>query len=286
MNKKKFMLLIKTAVLACFFTSCGEAEEATSSTTSSSTGSGAGTEATTEEGKLTSITETEKISLIALGNEDVPVGRYGKEILEAMSIWEDLEGKISYASNVKEVLTQVELGSVDCGIVYRTDANSSDNVEIVETLDSSLLESPVTYPAAMVATSAYPAQTAWFLDFLTTEIAHEIFLEHGFTVIGEATEAVSVELEPCTLTIFAAASLTESITVLCENFQEVHEGMEFLISFDSSGTLATQIEYGAEADIFLSASTTEMIRLIESDFIKETDSFSLLENEVVLIRGK
>ncbi|MFI3254030.1 MAG: molybdate ABC transporter substrate-binding protein [Eubacteriales bacterium] len=238
------------------------------------------------EKQIFSITETEKISLIALGNEDVPVGRYGKDILVAMSLWDDLEGKISYASNVKEVLTQVELGSVDCGIVYRTDANSSNKVEIIEILDSNLLETPVIYPVSLLENSQHPLESACFLDFLGSKTAREVFTDYGFTVLGEEIQQDSIILDSCNLTIFAASSLTESLSFILEKFQEEHEGIEFLVNFDSSGTLATQIEYGATADIFLSASNAEIIRLTEAGFLEETNSFSLLENEIVLIRGK
>lgn len=238
-----------------------------------------------EEKKITSITETDQISLIAVGNEDVPVGRYGKEILEAMCLWSELEGKISYASNVKEVLTQVELGSVDCGIVYRSDAKSSDKVEIVEIFDSSLLKSPVVYPAAMLANSAFPQAVECFLDFLTTETAYNVFSNCGFTVIATEKERNLCSLEPCTLTIFAATSLTESLTVLCDAFEREHDGVNFLISFNSSGTLATQIEFGATVDIFISASNSEMVSLTEANLIKKTDIFPLLANEIVLIRA-
>lgn len=65
-----------------------------------------------------------KADLVALGNEDVPVGQYSAEILTNLGIMDELEqsGKITYGSNVKEVTTQVAEGTADCGIVYQTDA--------------------------------------------------------------------------------------------------------------------------------------------------------------------
>lgn len=67
---------------------------------------------------------TDKVKLIALGNSDVPVGQYSEEIFTNMGIWDQLnaDGKITFGSNVKEVLAQVEEGAVDCGVVYSTDA--------------------------------------------------------------------------------------------------------------------------------------------------------------------
>ena len=70
---------------------------------------------------------TDKLSLLALGNEDVPVGQYSTEILTNLGILDKLEadGKITYGSNVKEVTTQVSEASADTGIIYATDAYSA-----------------------------------------------------------------------------------------------------------------------------------------------------------------
>ncbi len=278
---KMMKLLPPLASLALLLSACSS-EDTTSSTL------GASTKPDTVATTTTTATDFvwEEVSLLALGNDDVPVGRYGKELLEKMGLWEELQGKISYASNVKEVLSQVELGSVDCGIVYRTDANSSSQVEIVETLDSSLLENPVIYPACSIQSSENLSQAEDFLEFLTTDVAQEIFSASGFTVLGEAGTWEEAEVEDCTLTIFAAASLTEAITALCDRYEQRYEGVEFLLSFDSSGTLATQIEFGATADLFLSASTTEMDRLELGGYLEESHRIALLENEIVLIVGK
>ena len=63
---------------------------------------------------------TDKLSLLCIGNEDVPVGAYSLEILTALDILDALEssGKLTYGSNVKEVTTQVKEGTVDAGIIY------------------------------------------------------------------------------------------------------------------------------------------------------------------------
>ena len=70
---------------------------------------------------------TDRLKLLALGNEDVPVGQYSTEILTSLGFLEGLEtdGKITYGSNVKEVTTQVSEASADAGIIYATDAFSA-----------------------------------------------------------------------------------------------------------------------------------------------------------------
>ena len=68
---------------------------------------------------------TDKLSLLCIGNEDVPVGSYSLEILDTLGIdiaQLESDGKVTYASNVTEVANQVKEGAVDCGIIYATDA--------------------------------------------------------------------------------------------------------------------------------------------------------------------
>ena len=68
---------------------------------------------------------TDKLNLLCLGNEDVPVGSYSLEILDTLGIdiaQLEADGKVTYASNVSEVATQVKEGAVDAGIIYATDA--------------------------------------------------------------------------------------------------------------------------------------------------------------------
>lgn len=244
---------------------------------------------TTTADPITSITDlnTDKVSLIALGNSDVPVGRYAQEALTSLGMWDEIQDKISYASNVKEVLSQVALGSVTCGIVYATDAATSDDTMIVEYIDNSLLATPVLYPAALLTNSTNPESAATFLAYLLNESSIATFEANGFTVIADATAQSTFPaadtLEPCTLTIFAAASLLESVTAISEAFMVDYAGIEIIASYDSSGTLATQIEYGADVDIFISASTSEVDDLIDLDYIEEEQVLDLLANELVLI---
>ena len=80
---------------------------------------------------------TDRLGLICLGNEDVPVGAYSEEILTNLGILDKLEAdsKITYGSDVKEVTTQVKQASVDCGIIYATDAYSA-GLTVVDRLDT------------------------------------------------------------------------------------------------------------------------------------------------------
>ena len=94
------------------------------------------------------------------------------------------------------------------------------------------------------------------------------------------------------LTVFAAASLTETLTEIGKSYEKLHPGVRVVFSFDSSGTLRTQIAEGALCDIFVSASPKQMDALdIRAgaaknpkglDYIDGDTRFNLLENKVVL----
>lgn len=127
--------------------------------------------------------DTDKVNLIALGNSDVPVGQYSEEIFTYMGIWDKLneENKITFGTNVREVLAQVEEGGVDCGVVYSTDAAVSDKVEIVASAPEGS-HKEITYPAAVLKTSANADEAKEFIDYLKTDECTAVFEEAGFVV--------------------------------------------------------------------------------------------------------
>ncbi len=96
--------------------------------------------------------------------------------------------------------------------------------------------------------------------------------------------------EQTTLTVFAAASLTETLTILGEKYTELHPDVEVLFNFDSSGTLKTQIAEGAPCDLFISAAPKQMNQLDTTseanteglDFVLQGTRINLLENKVAL----
>lgn len=127
---------------------------------------------------------SDKLTLIALGNSDVPVGQYSEEIFTSMGLWDDLNaaGKITFGTNVKEVTSQVGEGAVDCGVVYATDAYSAKLTPVDEAPEGSC--KPVIYPAAVMKNSAHPAEAQAFLDYLTSDAAAAVFESVGFSVVA------------------------------------------------------------------------------------------------------
>lgn len=124
--------------------------------------------------------------LMAMGNEDVPVGQYTQKILDYYDLDETElanAGCITYGSNVKEVLTQVAEQSVDCGVVYCTDAFSAGDVVSIVDYATAEMCGQVIYPAAVLKESQHQDEAQAFLEFLSTDPCAEIFETVGFTAI-------------------------------------------------------------------------------------------------------
>lgn len=129
---------------------------------------------------------TDRVSLLAMGNADVPVGQYAQEVFENMGVWDTLknEEKITFATNVKEVTTQVAQSAVDCGVVYETDAATEPDVKVVAQAGENLYK-PAIYPVAVLK-NAKNVQTAKdFLEYLKTDACATVFKKVGFTVLSE-----------------------------------------------------------------------------------------------------
>lgn len=86
------------------------------------------------------------------------------------------------------------------------------------------------------------------------------------------------------LYVFIAASLSNAMEEIQQNFNEEYPDVEILYNADSSGTLQTQIEEGSRCDIFFSAATKQMDELVAEGLAKEDSVVDLLENKVVLIK--
>jgi molybdate transport system substrate-binding protein len=121
-----------------------------------------------------------QILLVALGDPaSVPAGDYGKQTLTALGLWTAVEPKLVLAKDVRQVLTYVETGNADAGLVYATDARDSAGVQVVEIAPPKTHDT-ILYPAAVVKTARDAAAARAFLDFLSSPQARAVFERHGF----------------------------------------------------------------------------------------------------------
>ena len=123
--------------------------------------------------------------MLAMGNSDVPVGQYTQKILAYYGVSEEelaAAGVITYGSNVKEVTTQVAEATVDCGIIYGTDAYSA-GLTVVDTATAEMC-GQVIYPAAVLKITKNEEAARAFLDYLTGEEASAVFESVGFSPLS------------------------------------------------------------------------------------------------------
>ena len=129
--------------------------------------------------QLASLLKSKNVFL-AIGNSDVPVGQYTQKIFSYYGIDEnDVKSCLTYGTNVKEVTTQVNAASVDCGIIYATDAFSA-NLEVVDTATEAMTGGRVIYPAAVLANSKHSAEAKALLEYLKGSEATKVFESVGF----------------------------------------------------------------------------------------------------------
>jgi molybdate transport system substrate-binding protein len=117
--------------------------------------------------------------------DTVPAGQYGKEALENLGLWSQVEADVVQSDNVRAALALVALGEAPLGIVYASDAiTGADGTRTVTVIASFPADShrQILYPAARIATSRQPGAQV-FLDHLDTDAARTIFAANGFTLL-------------------------------------------------------------------------------------------------------
>jgi molybdate transport system substrate-binding protein len=111
--------------------------------------------------------------------ETTPAGKYTKEALQKSGLWDVVQNRLVYGKDVRHVLTLVEQQSVVAGFVYGSDAISSQSVEVIGQVDTSL-HTPIEYFAAVVRESEKQERASQFVDFLFFPKSQEVFARHGF----------------------------------------------------------------------------------------------------------
>jgi len=130
---------------------------------------------------LKSLTDI-RVKRIAIGDpRSVPAGQYAEEALSNAGVWKQLKPKYVLASNVRQVLQFVETGNADAGLVYLTDAKTTNRVKIAQTIPSNL-HSPIVYPIAVLKNSRNQTASRNFVQFLLSGSAKQVFKKYGFSV--------------------------------------------------------------------------------------------------------
>jgi len=134
-----------------------------------------------ELSKQWDVTRAVNDSRIAVGDPDhVPAGRYAKQALTSLALWQQAIPLLARANNVRGALALVERGESPFGIVYATDAQVAKKVKTVATFPATS-HKPIEYPVVMVNHNANSATTT-FYQYLQTDTAQAIFEKYGFKV--------------------------------------------------------------------------------------------------------
>ncbi len=135
--------------------------------------------------KLTNFSElvNANIKRIAIANpRSVPVGQYAQEILQNLGIYKQLQSKFVLGNNVRFVLTAVETGEVDAGIVYITDAKNSEKV-MISAIANPKLHSSIIYPICILKSRQNLRASKEYVEFLQSEKAKAVFQKYKFGAI-------------------------------------------------------------------------------------------------------
>lgn len=125
---------------------------------------------------------SDNVKTVAMGDPaSVPAGQYAHEVLSALGIKDGVEAKANFGTDVRQVLTWVEGGEVDAGIVYATDAATTDKVSVICEAPADSVKQ-IIYPVAILKESQLSKPAQAFIDFLKTETCAALFDKYGFNM--------------------------------------------------------------------------------------------------------
>lgn len=134
------------------------------------------------QNEMKEFTDIANAETVAVGDPaSVPAGQYAKEALTSLGLWDQISAKASLGTNVTEVLNWVAEGSAQAGVVYATDAATTDKVKIIAEAPEGSLSEKVIYPAGIVSASSHKEEAALFTEFLGSDEALKVFETYGFT---------------------------------------------------------------------------------------------------------
>jgi len=127
-----------------------------------------------------SIDDLAAAKVIAIGTPElVPAGEYAKEALTSLHLWGALEAKMVYGKDVRQVLSYVETGNADAGLVYLSDAETSTKVKTVQVLPDASHQ-PILYPCAIIKNSDHQNEAEKLFHYLQSKAAMQLFKKYGF----------------------------------------------------------------------------------------------------------
>jgi len=132
--------------------------------------------------KVAALDDLIKLRHLAIGSpKSVPAGQYAEQALKAAGLYDQLQGKLVMAKDVRQALMYADRGETDGAFVYKTDALLAQDATILLEVPQSLYNE-VTYPIGLTVAGAENPQAVAFYEFLKTEEARQILKQYGFIV--------------------------------------------------------------------------------------------------------
>jgi molybdate transport system substrate-binding protein len=123
------------------------------------------------------------VERVAIADPELaPAGRYARDSLTRLGLWDGLQRKLVFGPDVRATLAYVESGNADAALVYATDARAGRNIEVLDVVPADSYPR-IVYPVAVVRMEEQRAATIEFLDFLRSAAARAIFVKHGFEAL-------------------------------------------------------------------------------------------------------
>ena len=111
-----------------------------------------------------------------------PLGKYSKAFIEEIGLWPKIKNKLIYNFDARSTIVSVETGNVPLGIVYFSDAITSDRVDIILSLENT--PNVAKYPVALIEKSLKKQKALKFIEFLKSEKSSKIFSDYGFKSVN------------------------------------------------------------------------------------------------------
>ncbi|NJR63355.1 MAG: molybdate ABC transporter substrate-binding protein [Cyanobacteria bacterium CRU_2_1] len=124
----------------------------------------------------------DRVKRIAIGEpRTVPLGQYAEEVFNYFGIHDQVQPKLIYARSALEIMSYVESGNVDAGIVHDANAKQSNQVQIVVTAPTAS-HTPVIYPIAILRSSRNASAARDFIQFLSSDQATGLFQQYSYGI--------------------------------------------------------------------------------------------------------
>jgi molybdate transport system substrate-binding protein len=124
----------------------------------------------------------DEVQQVTIGDpRTVAAGKYAQEVLEKSGIWQKIQPKLALAQDARAILVAVEKNDTDAGIMYLTDARTSDLVTVVK-ISPTDLHSPIIYPAVVLKSSRQQRIARSYIDFLGSKLVQDILEKYSFKV--------------------------------------------------------------------------------------------------------